>query len=404
MENIHIIGAGVAGLVAAIELEKMGFAPTIIEKSNRIGGRLKTDQENNYVFDHGFQVLLTSYPAAQRYLDFDALELQRFLPGAIIQQQSGASTLGDPLRYLPFAVSTFFASVADWSDKWKVWKLTKEIKKVSIDSIFAEPEMDTMTYLREYGFSTKIIEHFFLPFYSGIFLEPELETSSRMFRFVFKMFAEGHAAIPKGGIAAIPQQLKSQLKKTTFLMDTSVERVEDDKIVLEDGTERASDFTIVATAPAEILPDQNVPQQAWQSCQNLYFQVPRSSFGKPIIGLLAERDTLINNYHFPSDLEDMPGRALLSVTVVKAHELSDDQLIEQVQDELKTYCGISNVTYLRKYDIGHALPLLEDLHYAPSGEMVRVSERVVLAGDYLANASLNAAMESGAIAAQQIKQ
>ena len=71
MKNPIIIGAGVAGLVAAIELEKHGYSPIILEATDRIGGRVKTDNLNGYPADHGFQVLLTAYPEAQRYLDYD---------------------------------------------------------------------------------------------------------------------------------------------------------------------------------------------------------------------------------------------------------------------------------------------------------------------------------------------
>ena len=82
--KIYIIGGGVSGLIAAKVLEDNGFYPTIIEASERVGGRVKTDIVDGYQLDHGFQVLLTSYPAANKYLDFEMLDLQFLLPGATI--------------------------------------------------------------------------------------------------------------------------------------------------------------------------------------------------------------------------------------------------------------------------------------------------------------------------------
>ncbi len=57
--NIHIIGAGISGLIAATVLEQNGFHPVIIEATERVGGRVKTDIIDGYQLDHGFQVLLT---------------------------------------------------------------------------------------------------------------------------------------------------------------------------------------------------------------------------------------------------------------------------------------------------------------------------------------------------------
>ncbi|MDA9882162.1 FAD-dependent oxidoreductase, partial [Crocinitomicaceae bacterium] len=98
--KIYIIGGGVSGLIAAKVLEDNGFYPIIIEASDRVGGRVKTDIVDGYQLDHGFQVLLTSYPAATKYLDFEMLDLQFLLPGATIFKNQQQKIIGDPLRQL----------------------------------------------------------------------------------------------------------------------------------------------------------------------------------------------------------------------------------------------------------------------------------------------------------------
>ena len=85
-------------------------------------------------------------------------------------------------------------------------------------------------YLQDFGFSEKMITRFFKPFFAGIFLETELNTSSRMFEFVYKMFGEGYAVIPKDGIQAISNQLKANLKNSTFAFDTQVEQVKNNSM------------------------------------------------------------------------------------------------------------------------------------------------------------------------------
>ena len=82
------------------------------------------------------------------------------------------------------------------------------------------------------------------PFFSGIFLETELATSSRMFEFVYKMFGEGYAALPKSGIEAIPKQLAENLNNTTFTFNSPVASVKDQEITLKNGDKLQTDFTI----------------------------------------------------------------------------------------------------------------------------------------------------------------
>ena len=214
--KIHIIGAGVSGLIAAQVLENYGYQPTIIEATSSVGGRVKSDLVNGYSLDRGFQVLLTSYPAAKKYLDFETLTLQKLLPGAVIFKNGKAQTIGDPLRSISLLIPTLFSSIGSLSDKLKILKLNTLLKKKNVDTIFKEDEKTTFQYLKDIGFSEEMIQTFFKPFFSGIFLEPNLDTSSRMFEFVYKMFGEGLAVLPKAGIQAISDQLKDNLKNTKF--------------------------------------------------------------------------------------------------------------------------------------------------------------------------------------------
>jgi Phytoene dehydrogenase and related proteins len=106
--KVAVIGAGVSGLVAALELEQRGFSPIIYESSAHVGGRLASDDYGNFVLDHGFQVLLTQYPELKRYALLDALDLQLFKPGALIFEHRQPHKIGDAFRDLSFLRSTLF--------------------------------------------------------------------------------------------------------------------------------------------------------------------------------------------------------------------------------------------------------------------------------------------------------
>jgi phytoene dehydrogenase-like protein len=402
--KVIIVGGGVAGLVAAIELEKQNIAPLIVESTDRVGGRVKTDSFQGYQLDHGFQVLLTAYPEAKKYLDYDQLKLKFFKPGALIFQGQKQIRLSDPMRQPSQAFATLFSKAGSFQDKLKIFKLSQRLKKDSLSAIFSRTEMTTKAYLLSYGFSEQIIKNFFQPFLGGIFLESELNTSSRMFEFVFKMFSEGHAAIPSDGMEAIPWQLKSKLQKTDFLFNFKVVAVEDKKVELDDGNVLTADAVIIATQPDKILKKMQGQFPGYQQVTNLYFEVEKSFIGKPLIGLLPKNGKLINNLTFISDAAPSyanNGKALLSVSVNGIDNISEKDLQVKVVHELSEISGYEAdaFSYLKTFYIKNALPKINDLHYDMYASETKIFENIFLAGDYLLNGSLNAAMASGRSAA-----
>lgn len=402
--RIHIVGAGISGLIAATYLENKGYSPVILEASDRVGGRVKTDIIDGYQMDHGFQVLLEAYPKAKEYLDYEALDLQSFLPGATIHRNRKSQTIGDPLRSLKMMIPTMKSSIGTLGDKLKILKLNRELKKKSIEAIFSEGEKTTLQYLQDKGFSQEIITDFFRPFFSGIFLEPDLSTSSRMFEFVYKMFGEGLATLPKAGIGAIPEQLKANLKSTIFRLNTRVSAVAEGKITLDHGEILESDYIIIAGEASPLVANLRNQETAWKSCENLYFEITVPKDKRPLIGLVADEGVLINNifYHHALETSSAKKEGLLSVTVVKDHELSEQALVAMVKSELSTYCGISKASFLKRYTITKALPAIDNLRYACEPSETQLTDTIFLAGDHLLNGSLNAAMISGERAAQRV--
>ncbi|MEM7109037.1 MAG: NAD(P)/FAD-dependent oxidoreductase [Bacteroidota bacterium] len=401
--EVVIIGAGIAGLTCAIELEKRGTHPLIIEATDRVGGRVKTDEKDGYLMDHGFQVLLTAYPEAQHYLNYDKLELKTFDPGAIIYEVNRRYEISDPLRNPSSVFSMAFSPVGGLGDKLKMAKLTGSLKKQSVEAIFNKDELTTMAYLKDYGFSPRILTNFFTPFFGGIYLENELTTSSRMFEFVFKMFSEGHAAIPAKGIEEIPKQLLNQLKHTDIRYNTRVKQVSQE-VVLENDEKLKPKKVVIATQPEAIM-DGFHEKPKYQSVLNLYFSCSKAVLKQPLIGLVTDENKLINNFcdltAVSSDYSTT-GERLISVSVNNDATL---EVQEDVVQELVELTGLSatDFNYLASYPIPKALPINQDLKYDMAATEVKVHDDIFLAGDYLLNASLNAAMLSGRRAAEAVK-
>jgi phytoene dehydrogenase-like protein len=402
-KNIYIIGAGVSSLIAAQNLEQKGYVPTILEATGYIGGRVRTEIIDGWILDVGFQVLLDAYPMSKKYLNYADLDLQRLSPGARIYTDNDSFIIGDPLRDISMLFPTLFSSIGSMRDKLKIFQLNLRLKNTPITTLFNKKEKTTLSYLQYLGFTDKIITQFFKPFFSGIFLECDLHTSSRMFEFIYKMFAEGFATLPKAGIGAIAKQLAGQLKTTQIQLNNEVQKVTTDFITMASGDQYPYDVCIVATDPSSFLEGYSVKNK-WKTCDTLYFSVRVTDVPPPIIHLSALSDTLINNIFYPTSVQRAPDphHQLLSVTVVKQHSFSSEVLVSQVKGELEKYFSITKVKFIKHYAIPRALPDLGSVSYEPNLDLMAYEDKILLCGDHTANGSLNAAMISGEIAAHEV--
>ena len=399
-KEIYIIGAGISGLIAAYELEQKGYRPIIIEQTSAVGGRVKTLPNNGYNLDLGFQVLLSAYPMANKYLDMEKLQLDKLASGALVYTNGRSYKIGDPLRDYKMLIPTLRASIGSIGDKLKIFQLNQKLKYKSLENIFTSPEKSTQEYLVAFGFSQKIIDQFFTPFFAGIFLEPDLKTSSRMFEFVYKMFGEGHATIPKLGIGAISEQLKNKLKRTEFIFNCEVEAVSKDHISLRSGEKLVHNGVIVTSNIASLLPSLKKQEMAWKRCSCLYFEVDQTNIPSKTIALMAEPGTYANNLYAYKDPKS--GKDILSVTTLVQRKTSEKEMIEAITTEIKQYTSATEVNYIHHYNIEQALPDIQNLKMTLPHHETEVLENVFIAGDSLLNASLNAAMESGRLAAKGI--
>ncbi|GAB5465063.1 MAG: NAD(P)/FAD-dependent oxidoreductase [Candidatus Kapaibacteriales bacterium] len=399
-KKVYIIGAGVSGLIAAYELEKKGIKPTIIEQTKEVGGRVKTINHEGYALDLGFQVLLDAYPLAKKYLDYSELNLKKLQSGALIYANGKSHLIGDPLRDIKLLLPTILADIGSFRDKLRILKLNTLLKNKSITEIFDSPEKTTEQYLIDFGFSSKIIERFFRPFFAGIFLEPDLRTSSRMFEFVYKMFGQGYATIPKLGIGEISNQLKSKLKSTDFLFNTKVNRITHDGLTLDSGATLDHDGVIIACHAPNLIDNPNQKDTSWKSCKNLYFKVDITNIPEGTIALIADSGKLSNNLYAYKD--NATNETILSVTSLKHQNHSNQEIINKVTEEVKEYTKANRVEFIHSFDIKYALPDIEKLKMTSETQSLKISENVYQAGDHLFNGSLNAAMESGRIAAQAL--
>lgn len=408
MTDVIIIGAGLSGLAAAINLHEKGYSVKVLEAANHIGGRVWTDEEDGYLFDRGFQVLLTEYPECKKVLDYEALDLRSFKPGAKVLDEKGSLTLSDPYRDPGRILSMFFSRVGSFSDKIHIDSLRRQLKKTTVAEIFEREEVDTASALKEYGFSEQINHLFFEPFMKGIFLEDQLSSSRRMFDFTYKMFSSGHAAIPARGMKEIPLQLAARLPQGTIGLNRKVTRVRGRTVYTNDAEQIEAKAILIATDATALQPGELLRvSHNRRSVTNLYFAAPKMSDSDALLVLNATQGSLVNNlvvmdsistHYAPAD------KSLISVSINGMQQENDETLASRVKEEMSIWYGeaAKNWQLLRVYRIPYALPDQDSVRNTLNPEDIKLAKGIYLAGDHLLNGSINAAMKSGRLAAECI--
>ncbi len=429
----------------------------LLEASSTLGGRVQSDRtKDGYTLDRGFAVFIEEYPMSKKLLNYEDLNLGRFLPGALIKTSSSPKLqrVADPLRFPKDLFASLFSNVGTLVDKLKILGLVYHVRTCTVEELFKEEETDTMSLLaNHYGFSKKFINEFMKPFLEGIYLAPLEEQSSRMFHFVFKMFSEGAACLPEGGMGKITEQLEARIQKASstgnLKVDVRVDQpVMDIKVLEEDQSflvtttnrqiYRAKCVVLATDGPSahRILTrlDEktfaSLPEQPQRSVGCLYY----SFQGNPpiidpilILNGMGGDDEVdddyfvshpVNNVCFPSAVSKgyaPDGYGLCSVTILeKACQYYEgrprEELDRVVRKQLTDWFDDPNITnwvFQGFYFIQNAQPAQWNGPWAANVNGGRdctsyqgkaLPKGFLICGDHMATATFNGALEAGVAA------
>ena len=397
-----------AGLTCAKYLKDRGVEASVLEASDGVGGRVRTDSVSGFKLDRGFQVLLTAYPEAENLLNYKDLRLQNLPSGARIRNGKDFFVMPNPLKDILTAPQALFAPVGSLFDKFKVLQLNLETRNAAEpDFSNAKGDESTALFLKNYGFSDQIIKRFFVPFFGGVFLERELQTEADYFKFLYNLFAKGEVAVPQNGMQAIPEQIAGHLSPNQIRLNTAVEKIDGKTVYLENGEIIEAEKIVLATdakTAAKLLGEES--KVSFNSTVCLYFEsdAPLKLDGAPYLIINSNADELIDHLLICSDVAPdyaPAGKTLISVSIVGSAEISDDVLQKNVQAELVEWFGREHVwRHLKTYLIPHALP-----QFFQDSAIVRplkINENLYRCGDYTAYPSLNAAMKTGREVAEML--
>ena len=405
--DVLIIGAGLAGLSCARQLADCGISFQIIEASDGIGGRVRTDEHEGFLLDRGFQVLLTAYPEAQRTLDYHALELKKFTPGAFSWFAGRMNELVDPWRTPGGWGLALKSEFGTFSDKLRISRLRSRLRRSSIDQLFQHTEYSTKEFLASLGFSEQFIHRFFRPFFGGILLDGELRSSSRMFEFVFKMLSEGDTAVPARGMGAIPAQIASHLPEGSVRLNAQVESLHENEITLAGGEPLTARAIVVAADGPSAAHLVGEAEPASRSVTCFYYSADEPPVPHPTIVLNGDGAGPVNNFAVMSQIAPSyapVGKSLVAVSVLGMQQLTEQQLGGFIIAQMKNWFGpvARSWSYLKNYRIPHAQPQQFPGALEPAQRPVRIRPGIYLCGDHRDNASIHGAMVSGRRAAEAV--
>ncbi len=407
--RIVIVGAGLAGLACARVLAAAGRPFTILEASNAVGGRVRTDSVDGFLLDRGFQVFLPAYPEARHVLDYEGLDLRPLYRGVDVFVKNRFHRMADPLVHPLTAMKNFRDEIVTLRDKWTTLLLRKEVF-----GLRAPPrelaEMETEDYLQAFGFSEGMIDKFFRPFFGGVFLEKDLRTSARMLLFLFAMFDRAGSALPARGMQAIPDQLAMALPPSSLRLNAPVSAVRAGEVTLGSGEVLHADHVIVAVSEEvahRLLPSaENTTLLPSRSTTCMYFATHEMPPGDPILHLDGDGRGPVNSVAVLSRVSTHyapPGQHLISASILGAP--SSTELEQVVREQMKGWFGeamVSNWRHLRTYQIRHAQPEARQLRLGEGPLAAVIEPGLYCCGDWCEDVSINGALLSGRRAGEAV--
>ncbi len=411
MADVVVIGAGLAGLTCAARLRELGHDALVLEASDGVGGRVRTDEVDGFLLDRGFQVLLTAYPAAERWFDADDLDLRAFAPGVVVHRGRRTLRLADPFRAPIAAARSLLGPTVTPLDALRLLVWRRAILARPGRRVAQRPQVSTARRLEEVGFSRGLIEGFFRPFLAGTFFDPDLTTSSRVTELVFRCFFRGDVAVPARGMGQLGEQLAKRLAQDAVRLHTRVRDVRSDpaggvQVVLDGSTLHAEHVVIAVDAPALAgLTLDGVPFDAdaapGRGTAAIHFSAPRSpTRGRPDLHLGTPGEGPIATLATMSDVASgcAPiGQHLVTVSTVGVPAEDDEALVAAVREQARDWFGdeVDAWRLLTVQRIAYAQPRQDPSDLPELARAVARAPGVWVCGDHRDTGSIQGALVSG---------
>ncbi|MFD1722699.1 FAD-dependent oxidoreductase [Amnibacterium endophyticum] len=396
--RVLVVGAGLAGLAAALRLVDAGREVEVLEASDAPGGRMRSDRVDGFTIDRGFQVLNTAYPELRRLGVLDALPLRAFDSGAYLRDARGLHLVADPRRVPAGAAGLVTAPLGTPLERARLGALLAVAAYGPADALRRAHDEPFQAVLERWGAAGAPTEHFLRPFLAGVLLDDRLTTSSRFATAVLRTFVRGDVVVPDGGMGALPALLAARLGGRVRY-GARVDAVRPGEVDVDGATERADEVVAAADprAAARLL---GLPEPAMHAVTTVWHAVASPPVDRPLLVLDTEGGPVVNSVVMTNAAPSYGagGRALVASSVLAPEPLPDAVL----RRTLARLWGVPTADWeeVATTRVPHALPAL------PGGSRLRKPERLAPglrgAGDHRAAPSSQGALASGRRAAEAV--
>jgi phytoene dehydrogenase-like protein len=404
--DVVVVGAGIAGLRCAGALRRRGLDVVVLERADGPGGRVRTDMVDGFRCDRGFQLINPSYPAVQRHVDLDALDLQVAGRGVRVVDADGrVHTLADPFRHPDLAGATVAsaASLRLLRPKAVVGAARWALPAVGpVRRLQARPDAAVGDDWDRYGVTGPLRDSVLVPFLSGVLADADGATSDRYVRLVLRSFLRATPGVPADGMQALPDQLAAS-SGATLRYGVEVEDVDEQgssvTVRTADGQSTVARAVVVAGDAVDAAALTGVDTSPMRGLATWWFAAD-PGLSDAFLRVSGSGGPLANTAVMSAIA---PGYAPADRSLVQASAvLTDGDPVDEavVRSELARLWQTSTSRWemLKHNVIRRALP--SQTPGLPVRRPQRVGERTVLAGDHRDTPSLQGAMVSGSRAAR----
>ena len=335
-KSVVVVGAGLAGLTCATYLQRHGANVTVLESSDRVGGRVKTDSVNGFLFDHGFQVINPNYAEIKRLDALSGLEFCEIFNNLRILEEPTEIKIG--LSHLAKTVS--IGSVAE---------------KIALAKFLAVNSRGEK--LGDCGLKFQnIYQRVLSPFLRGVFLtNPDLIRAD-IAREIIRSFILGRPGIPQSGVGKFSENLALEISDIRF--NSQVDEIKKGSVHGNFGRIECDEIVVATdlTTAAQMLDLGEIPKTL---SSTTWYHATGEELADDNYLALDPKSPIVNSLVISKVSKDYAPAGINLISSTTLAPISESEVRKELSKFWK--CDTRNWDLAARYEIKQSLPFRTDL-------------------------------------------